>query len=85
EELRTAQRDGNTDSMLDIVHRLCGTAVNYGYPLITEAAAQCQTAIHTNNFPEKQLNKTLNWLTSLVDSALESYRNENDEHAKHNA
>jgi two-component system, sensor histidine kinase len=85
EELRTAQRDGNTESMLDIVHRLRGTAVNYGYPLITEAATQCQTAIHTNNFPEKQLNKTLNRLTNLVDSALKSYRNENDNHAKHNA
>jgi response regulator RpfG family c-di-GMP phosphodiesterase len=75
EELRTAQRDGNTESMLDIVHRLRGTAVNYGYPLITEAATQCQTAIHTNNFPEKQLNKTLNRLTNLIDSALKSYCN----------
>src|SRR5690606_27297943 len=44
-EIRAAREAGATASLTGIVHRLKGTAANYGMPAITDAAARAVEAI----------------------------------------
>jgi HPt (histidine-containing phosphotransfer) domain-containing protein len=44
-QLQDAVRAGNWDDVRRLAHRLRGTGASYGFPQITELAAECERAI----------------------------------------
>ncbi|MEO2014060.1 MAG: ABC transporter substrate-binding protein [Fuerstiella sp.] len=73
DQLQTAHRDDDVDSLLSVVHQLRGTAQNYGFPEITAIADKCETALRTDRSIAAQTNESLERLSSLVDTAIETY------------
>ncbi|MEO2027737.1 MAG: ABC transporter substrate-binding protein [Fuerstiella sp.] len=72
-QLQTAHRDDDVDSLLSVVHRLRGTAENYGFPQITAVADKCETALRTDHSIAAHISESLELLSSLVDTAIETH------------
>ena len=72
DHLQTARHDDDVDSLLTVVHRLRGTAENYGFPQITAVADKCETALRTDHSIEAHISESLELLSNLVDTAIET-------------
>ena len=46
-KIETAHRSGAIDDLKVLVHRLKGTAANYGFPELTEAAGGCEVILRS--------------------------------------
>jgi CheY-like chemotaxis protein len=79
EEVQQARREGEHDRLCSIVHRLRGTATNYGFPQITAVADRCETALRAHSEPAADLDRSLDELIKLVDMAIETWRKETSE------
>lgn len=75
DQLQSARRDGERETLCAVVHRLRGTGANYGFPQITAIADECETALRTQAMPEQHLDESLDLLTSLVGMAIETAAN----------
>lgn len=73
EQIQSARKDGELDQLCAVVHRLRGTATNYGYPQITAAADKCETALRQPDKINKRLDDDLDHLSDLVLMAIESW------------
>jgi DNA-binding response OmpR family regulator len=76
DQLQVARAEGEFDTLCTVVHRLRGTAANYGFPQITAAADKCETVLRTQSTSEHHLNESLDRLTRLVGMAIEMRNNE---------
>lgn len=72
-QLQSAREDGKLETLLTVVHRLRGTASNFGFPRITAVANECETALRSQAAPE-YLDDSLDELTTLVDMAIETHQ-----------
>ncbi|MHB8970376.1 MAG: PAS domain S-box protein [Pirellulaceae bacterium] len=75
DQLQVARAEGEFDTLCTVVHRLRGTATNYGFPEITVAADKCETVLRSESTPEQHLNESLDRLTNLVGMAIETRKN----------
>ena len=76
DQLQSARAEGDLDTLCTVVHRLRGTAANYGFPQITAVADKCETALRTQSTPERHVNESLDELTTLMHMAVEPRMNE---------
>ena len=72
EEIVMAQQNRNLSTLRTLVHRLKGTAGNYGYPQITEAARECEKSIDECN-SMNQLTTSLDGLRELIENTAANY------------
>lgn len=73
-ELQAAREEGESETLFTIVHRLRGTAGNFGFPQITAVANECETALRGRPVAGQELDRSLDQLITLVDMAIESYQ-----------
>jgi len=64
--LREARGDGRIDEVRTRVHRLRGTATNYGFPEVSKAAGDCEDAIR-GGLPPDEVDRRLEHLLGLLD------------------
>ncbi|MEO2047739.1 MAG: ATP-binding protein [Pirellulales bacterium] len=76
DQLQMARHGEELDELCTVVHRLRGTAANYGFPQITAIADNCETALRSHPTSQHHLNKSLDLLESLVSMAIETQNNE---------
>lgn len=72
-QLQSARDDGEFDMLFTVVHRLRGTAANFGFPQITAVANECETALRSQSIPDQDLDRALDELTTLLDLAIETH------------
>ena len=65
--LREAHAEGRIDEVRTRVHRLRGTASNYGFPQVTEAAGRCEDAIR-GEAGAQEVARTLEVLLRLLET-----------------
>lgn len=75
DELQAARKEEECDTLCAIVHRLRGTATNYGFPQITAVAGKCENALRTQPNSLQHLDESLDLLANLVRMAIETDNN----------
>lgn len=78
DRLRSARQAKKLDVLLTVVHRLRGTAANYGFPQITAVADKCEIALRNRNQPQRELDESLDELATLVQMAIDAHRHGED-------
>lgn len=68
EQITIARREGQDDKLRLIVHRLRGTAANFGFPQITDLAGQCDDLLRQSGNRE-QLDTILDMLQKQLQAA----------------
>lgn len=64
DEMRTAARDLDFDQLQTLAHRLKGAGGSYGYPPLTQAAAQLEEQFRRHSI--EQLDESLQLLDEIV-------------------
>lgn len=74
--LQNARIEKDFDTLCAVVHRLRGTATNYGFPRISAVADKCETTLRTQPTSENPPNESLDQLTNLVTMAIDTWKSE---------